>query len=147
MATPSSVRYCVTGGSPTAVISVNHTYSSFTRDLINVCSGVWQEIESRGIGTNFFLSTQGWEMGLDLVMYAHQLLANITVTEMATTMEAIVGAVARDCAGEAVVVSRVMRSLGLFWPETDAEMAYLRSRLSILRALRVLPSGENGSYQ
>jgi hypothetical protein len=108
---------------------------------------VWQEIESRGIGTNFFLSTQGWEMGLDLVMYAHQLLANITLTEMATTMEAIVGAVARDCAGEAVVVSRVMRSLGLFWPETDAEMAYLRSRLSILRALRVLPSGENGSYQ
>ncbi|KAJ5231109.1 hypothetical protein N7489_011817 [Penicillium chrysogenum] len=66
---------------------------------------------------NVHLSKQGFDLGIDKFIVKNPSQTVVGINVMATTMEAIVGAVYLDCNKQIAPCADVMVALGLSWPE------------------------------
>ncbi|KGO73438.1 hypothetical protein PITC_085760 [Penicillium italicum] len=66
---------------------------------------------------NVYLGKQGFDLGIDKLVVKNPSQPEIMPSVMATTMEAIVGAVYLDCNQQISPCADVMTALGLSWPE------------------------------
>ena len=70
-----------------------------------------------GKSSNPYLAQQGFSHGLAECVFANQSQGNtIYPGPMASTVEAIIGAVFDDSDGQMTTVKRVMETLGISWP-------------------------------
>lgn len=70
--------------------------------------------------SNANLAQLGFAMGLDKYIVNNPAQGKLIGTKvMASTMEAIIGAVSVDCGNDMSVVTKVMNDLGICWPESD----------------------------
>lgn len=67
--------------------------------------------------SNAYLAKQGFVLGIDKFIVKNPSQFEIMPSVMATTMEAIVGAVYLDCNQQIQPCADVMTALGLSWPE------------------------------
>ena len=67
--------------------------------------------------SNASLAKQGFILGIDKFIVKNRSQFEIMPNVMATTMEAIVGAVYLDCNQQTKPCADVMTALGLSWPE------------------------------
>ncbi|OJD14057.1 hypothetical protein AJ78_05563 [Emergomyces pasteurianus Ep9510] len=90
-----------------ALVAVGFEKSA-TRDDINVV------LAARA--SNKYLASQGFEKSLDKCVYRVNEVA-ISMNIMATTVQALLGAVFLDCNKNISVLQEVIKALGLHWPE------------------------------
>ncbi|KAH1404471.1 hypothetical protein KXW53_002198 [Aspergillus fumigatus] len=68
--------------------------------------------------SNSYLAERGFLIGLDRYIFNNPAQGDLIPAKlMATTVEAIIGAVVRDSDGDLTVVENVAGALGLSWPE------------------------------
>lgn len=68
-------------------------------------------------GCNAHLSKQGFDLGIDQFIVKNPIQLDIGNRLMATTMEAIIGAVNLNCNGQIPLCAGAMAALGISWPQ------------------------------